>query len=65
MSSTKYWPGESAFFSNYALVFAQTISKNKNYGLMPFIVQIKDHNYNWLPNIEGGDIGPKLGYHAK
>lgn len=51
--------------ANYALVFAQTIIKGKNYGVMPFIVEIKDKDHNWLPNIEGGDIGPKIGFHAK
>ena len=29
------------------------------------MVQIKDNDYNWLPGIEGGDIGPKIGFHAK
>lgn len=28
-------------------------------------MQIKDSEYNWLPGIEGGDIGPKIGLHAK
>jgi acyl-CoA oxidase len=39
--------------------------KGKSKGLYPFIVQIKDENYEWLPGITGGDIGPKLGLHAK
>ena len=26
---------------------------------------IKDSDYNWLPGIEGGDIGPKIGFHSK
>ena len=33
--------------------------------MLPFLVQIKDKDLNWLPGIEGGDIGPKIGYHAK
>ena len=52
-------------FANYALIFAQTIIKGKNYGVNPFLVQIKDENYNYLPGIEGGDIGPKIGFHTK
>lgn len=28
-------------------------------------MKIKDEEYNWLAGIEGGDIGPKLGLHAK
>ena len=51
--------------ANYAIVFAQTLIKGKNYGVHPFLVQIKDKDYNWLPGIEGGDIGPKIGFHAK
>jgi acyl-CoA oxidase len=47
------------------MVFAQTIVKGKNYGVYPFITQIKDSDHNWLPGIEGGDIGPKIGFHAK
>ena len=52
-------------FANYAIVFAQTFVKGKNHGVNPFLVQIKDKDYNWLPGIEGGDIGPKLGFHTK
>lgn len=65
ISSAKYWPGELSFLANYAMVFAQTYANGKNQGVYPFIVRIKDDEYNWLPNIEGGDIGPKIGYHAK
>jgi acyl-CoA oxidase len=54
-----------SIFANYAIVFAQTLIKGKNYGVHPFLVQIKDKDYNWLPGIEGGDIGPKIGFHAK
>jgi hypothetical protein len=41
------------------------MAEGKSKGLYPFIVQIKDENYEWLPGITGGDIGPKLGMHAK
>ena len=51
--------------ANYALVFAQTIIKGKNHGVNPFLVRIKDDDLNWLPGFEGGDIGPKIGYHSK
>ena len=65
ISSAKYWPGELSFLANYAIVFAQTFIKGKNYGVHPFLLKIKDDDYNWLPGLEGGDIGPKIGYHAK
>jgi acyl-CoA oxidase len=47
------------------MIFAQTIVKGKSKGVYPFLAQIKDANYDWLPGIKGGDIGPKLGFHAK
>ena len=53
------------FVADYAIVFAQTIIKGKNHGVNPFIVRIKDKDLNWLPGFEGGDIGPKIGYHSK
>ena len=64
-SSAKYWPGDLGFFANHALVFAQTLIKGKNYGVNPFLVRIRDENHCLLPGIEGGDIGPKIGYHSK
>lgn len=51
ISSGKYWPGELSILANYAIVFAQTIIKGKNYGVHPFLVQIKDEDHNWLPGI--------------
>ena len=64
-SSAKYWPGDLGFFANHALVFAQTIIKGKNHGVNPFLVRIRDDEHRWMPGVEGGDIGPKIGYHSK
>ena len=50
-SSAKYWPGEISFFANHAMVFAQTIIKGKNHGVNPFLVPIKDSEYEWLPGV--------------
>lgn len=47
------------------MVFAQAIVNGKSKGVYPFLVQIKDSDLNWMPGIEGGDIGPKIGFHAK
>ena len=33
--------------------------------MFPFLVEIRDKNYDFMPGIEGGDIGPKIGLHAK
>lgn len=51
ISSAKYWPGELGLLADHALVFAQTYIKGKNYGVLPFVVQIKDKDLNWLPGI--------------
>lgn len=51
--------------SNWALVFAQLIIKDVKHGVHGFLVQIRDDNYNPLPGIEVGDIGPKIGFHSK
>jgi acyl-CoA oxidase len=53
------------FFASHAIVFAQTIIKGKNYGINTFMVPIKDEKSNYLPGIEGGDIGPKAGWNSK
>ena len=37
----------------------------KSQGVFPFLVEIRDKNYDYMPGIEGGDIGPKIGLHAK
>jgi len=46
ITATKWWPGEMGTLANYALVFAQLIIEDdgdKNtYGVVPFIVQIRD-----------------------
>lgn len=51
--------------ANHALVFAQLIIKGKKHGVHPFIVRIRDENWNPLPGITVGDIGPKMAFYAK
>ena len=65
LSAAKYWPGEMSILANYAMVFAHAVVKGSSQGIFPFLLEIKDKNYDWLPGIEGGDIGPKIGFHAK
>lgn len=53
-------------FSNYAIVYAQLILSGKKVGIQPFLVQTRDlENYQILPGIEMGDMGPKFGYESK
>lgn len=44
---------------------AQLIIKHKNYGVHPFLVQVRSlENHKLLPGITCGDIGPKIGFQA-
>jgi hypothetical protein len=36
--ATKWWPGDIGCFCTHAVVFAQLIIDDNNYGVMPFIV---------------------------
>ena len=57
--------------ANHAIVFARLIvpdetGENNDYGVAPFIVQIRDsENHKHLPGIKTGDMGPKFGYASK
>ena len=47
------------------MVFARCISQENDYGVQPFIVQIRDREtHEPLPGVEVGDIGAKLGYNS-
>lgn len=66
VTATKFWPGELGVIANYGIVFANLIIGQKNYGVHPFVCRIRDHeNHRALPNLEIGEIGPKLGYNTK
>lgn len=51
--------------ATHALVFAQLLIKGKSHGVHAFIVQIRDSNMKPMPNVEVGDIGPKIGFFSK
>ena len=44
ITSTKYWPGDLGRFSSHAVVFARLIIDENDYGVQPFMVQIRDVN---------------------
>ncbi|KAG9463110.1 hypothetical protein GDO78_022412 [Eleutherodactylus coqui] len=47
ITATKWWPGDLGKTSTHAMVLAQLYSNGQNYGMHPFIVQIrslKDHS---------------------
>lgn len=63
VTATKYWPGDLGRFSSHAVVFARLIVDENDYGVQPFMVQIRDVNtWKKLPGVECGDLGPKIGY---
>ena len=58
--SAKWWPGGLGHTATHAVVYANLILKNKNYGPHPFMVQLRslvDHRP--LSGIILGDLGPK------
>ena len=49
--------------ANHAVVFARCIVEESDYGVLPFLVPIRDYEtHEPLPGVEVGDIGVKLGY---
>ena len=66
IKATKWWPGDLGNFSSHAVVFANLVIDNNRFGVMPFIVQLRDlETFKHMPGIKSGDIGPKIGYPSK
>ena len=70
LTATKWWPGDMGRFANHALVFARLIIEDEgtknDYGVMPFIVQIRDRKtHKHMPGVKCGEMGPKFGYNSK
>ena len=42
IKATKFWPGGLGIVGNHAIVFARCIVEENDYGVLPFIVQIRD-----------------------
>lgn len=66
ITATKWWPGDLGNFSSHGVVFCRLRIEGQDYGVMPFIVQLRDLD-TWMPmpGVEAGDMGPKMGYHSK
>lgn len=63
IKATKFWPGTIGLQATHGVVFARLIVDENDYGVQPFMVQIrslKDHMP--MPGIEVGDVGEKFGY---
>ncbi|CAH2208771.1 jg26519, partial [Pararge aegeria aegeria] len=65
ITAYKWWPGGMGHTANYCVVMAQLYIKGKNYGIQPFMVQIRDEETHMpLPGVKVGEIGPKLGFNT-
>lgn len=42
ITATKFWPGDLGRFSTHAVVFARLIVEDNDYGVQPFMVQLRD-----------------------
>ena len=65
-SATKFWPGDLGRFTTHAAVFARCIVNGDDYGVQPFMVQIRDvETFLRRKGFESGCVGPKIGYTSK
>ncbi|UMM15033.1 hypothetical protein L5515_002621 [Caenorhabditis briggsae] len=65
ITSLKWWPGALGKSANWAVVVANLIIRDKNYGPHPFMVQLRDEDsHEPLPGITVGDIGPKMAFNG-
>lgn len=66
VSAYKFWPGDLGKNSNWVVVYARVITKGQFRGVYPLFFQIRDMDTHKLfDGVDGGDIGPKLGYNFK
>ena len=65
IKAAKFWPGNLGVQATHAVVFARCISLETDYGVQPFIVQVRDlDTHEPMPGVEVGEIGTKLGYNS-
>ena len=66
VSSTKFWPGGMGRWANHAIVFARCLVGENDYGVMPFMVQIRSlEDHTPCKGVQVGDLGTKFGYNSK
>ncbi|KAK7502853.1 hypothetical protein BaRGS_00005802 [Batillaria attramentaria] len=65
ITSIKFWPGGLGKTANCCIVMARLITRGHDYGMHPFLVQIRDlDTHQPLPGITVGDIGAKFGFNS-
>lgn len=61
LTATKWWIGAAAQTATHTIVFAKLVLNGQDLGTHNFIVQLRDENFDLLPGIRVGDVGPKRG----
>ncbi|PHJ26116.1 acyl- middle domain-containing protein [Cystoisospora suis] len=65
LQATKWWPGGLAKSSTHCVCMARLRIRGQDYGVHPFIVQVRDLNtHESLPGVTLFHIGRKLGYNS-
>jgi acyl-CoA oxidase len=65
LTSFKFWPGGLGHTVNYAMLMARLIIKGKDYGIQPFIVQLRDlETHKPMPGVTIGEVGTKFGFNT-
>lgn len=65
ITSAKMWPGSMGIVANHAVVFARLIVDGDDYGVQPFMMQVRDfETHKPMPGIMVGDLGTKNGYNT-
>ena len=65
IKATKFWPGSLGITANHAVVYGRCIANGNDYGVKPFMVQIRSMETHMpMKGIEVGDLGAKLGYNT-
>lgn len=61
LTATKWWIGGAAESATHCVAFANLLIDNKNYGVKPFVVQIRNpDDFSLVSGVNIGDIGAKM-----
>lgn len=61
LTAQKCWIGGGAKNATHGVLFAQLIIDGKEYGIHPFIINLRDKNGINRPGVTTTDLGPKMG----
>lgn len=61
LTSIKWWIGGASQSATHAVIFAKLFTDDIDNGTHSFIVPLRDKNFDVLPGIAIGDVGPKRG----